>query len=166
MEPTKFPDIHLVSDSGKKFPAHKLTLSSNSDFFNLLFQSPMSESQQSDIPVRKISDEFLEKIILACYPNKPFTIPSKPKLRQLLLYADQFQMPVLKSSLLQLLCSHSISSKEDVLFLERLSITTEEEKKLVAKWLVMNWNYRGIEELVQPFLSFFADYFDLNQFTE
>lgn len=169
IDPAKFPDIHLVSDSGKKFPTHKIILSSNSDFFDLLFQSPMIESQNSEIPVREIPDEILEKIILSCYPNKSFAINSKHELHELLAYADQFQMPLLKSSLLQLLCSHSIGEEdpEELLsYLKGYNVASEAEKKVVAKWFVMNWDYSEIEELIQPFLSFFGDYFDLSEFPE
>lgn len=130
----------------------------------------MSESQKSSVCIREISDEILEKIILSCYPHQSITINSKPELYELLLRADQFQMPALKSTLLELFCSSLIRDKQDpdelLSVLTKLNITCASEKRFVARWLVMNWDYSGIEKLVQPFLSFFSDYFDLTQFPE
>lgn len=61
--PTKFSDVTL-SVGEFKIPCHRAFLSSQSDFFDLLFNSPMQESREPEVAIGEIEPKLLEKVCL------------------------------------------------------------------------------------------------------
>lgn len=97
---TQFPDVTLRAGD-KTIPCHKVFLSTHSDFFQALFHSQMSESQQNEITINEIEFALLEKVVLFCYGE--IQIESAAELLDLLVCADKYQMKALEEDCLHLL---------------------------------------------------------------
>ena len=68
-EQNQFTDIVLVAGD-KKIPAHKVIISSLSDYFNAMFSNDLSEAQQQVVTINNIEADALEALINYAYTAK------------------------------------------------------------------------------------------------
>lgn len=63
-------DVILLADDGVKIPAHKVILSSSSQYFLSLFNADLREKNDQIVPIKKIDSDILEIVVRYIYTFK------------------------------------------------------------------------------------------------
>lgn len=63
-------DVTLKTEAGYKIKCHRLILSANCEYFNVMFTGQLRESRQKEITIHNIDDTTLSSIVDYCYSGK------------------------------------------------------------------------------------------------
>lgn len=156
----KFPDITLVTDSGKKIPCHRVFLAGRSDYFDCLFSLGMKEQNLSEIKIMEISDDLLE-IVVDCFYNRNIEVNNLSELFELLSGFNQFQMLSHLSEGLKFLSGIKLSNIPDLNHDEIkdfLDLFSHSSDPAILCWIALNWDYwvGEKEAWIYPYLDKFA----------
>lgn len=166
-------DCELVADNGEKISACKRRLMIGSEFFDVMFSSSMMESKAREIKIREVPSELLTKIVSAC-TSATLILENFGQIPDLLSLSELYRMPDLKLDLLSFLSTlpmHTKRSDQLSKILESILVTTPEEKKLIATWIVNNWHWITVwdeketrYQSVIQILEYFEHYLNLSEF--
>ncbi|XP_037817214.1 protein roadkill-like [Lucilia sericata] len=91
----KFADVTIKVKDGHEFKAHKAILSARSEVFAALFDHKMKENDENCVAITDVDSAVCEEMLRFIYSGKVKNLSTT--LEQLLIAADKYQLPDLKS---------------------------------------------------------------------